>query len=161
MFAKRTPISLAAILLLGAGPAAAGEAKAHGDHHHHEAGSATLKLNDGRKWATDAVLRKHMEAFQATLAEKIPAIHEGKLDAAGYADLAGKLEEHLHAIMGECRLAPEADAQFHVLLVEFFAGIQAMKGDGDRMKGAVQIVRGLGTYETFFEHPGFEPPKHG
>ena len=102
-----------------------------------------------------------MDAFQSTLAAAIPAIHDRTLTAAQYAELAGKLEKHLHAIMSQCKLSPDADAQFHILLVEFFGGIETMKADGDRMKGAVRIVRGLGTYGEFFEHPGWKALKHG
>ncbi len=162
MFMKPTTSILATLLLVGSSAAGAAEHKEKDAHaHHHEAGAATLKLNHGKKWQTDTVLRSGMDAFQKTLAAAIPSIHEGKLDAAGYKELAGKLEKQLHGVMSQCKLEPATDAQFHILLVEFFGGIEAMKADGDRMQGAVRIVRALGTYGEFFEHPDWKPLKHG
>ena len=166
MFARSTKTSLAALALFASSAALAAEpsqkehAKSdeHAHHHHHEAG-ASLKLNDGKKWETDAALKRHMEAFQRTLAEKIPAIHDGKLKPEQYAKLAEELQKHLWAIMNECKLSPAADAQFHILLAEFFSGIEAMKKAD--MQGAVRVVRGLGSYADHFEHPGFVPLKHG
>lgn len=149
-----------AVLLLAAGTAGASEKTAAHEHHHAAAG-ATLRLNDGAKWPTDAALREGMEAFQSTLGAAIPAIHEGTLTPAQYTELAGKLEKQLASIMSGCKLSPQADAQFHLLLVEFFGGIETMKADGDRMQGAVRIVRGLGAYGKFFEHPGWKALEHG
>ncbi|WP_373048736.1 hypothetical protein [Vulgatibacter sp.] len=167
MFAKTTGITLAVWGLLAAGAASAeAPPKTHADHgkhehHDHGAPAGKLVLNAGAKWGTDAALRAGMEAFQHTLAEAIPAIHDGSFTPAQYAALAGNLEKQLASIMSQCKLPPEADAQLHILLVEFFGGIEAMKGEGDRMKGAVRIVRGLGTYGKFFEHPGWKPLVHG
>lgn len=35
-----------------------------------------------------------------------------------------------------------------------------MKKDGDRTKDAVQVIKGLSSYEKFFDHPGWKPLEH-
>jgi len=139
-------------------PAAAGHD--HGHDHGHQATGATLRLNDGKKWQTDAPLRAGMEALRDELQPHVKAIHTKNFSAEQYAALAGAIEGRLVSIMSECKLPPDVDAQLHVLLVDFFDGAKVMKAEGDRMKGVVKVVRGLEAYARHFEHPAWKPLAH-
>lgn len=139
---------------------AAGEKVVH-DHSAHD--QAVLQLDHGKKWTTDTALRDGMNAMRAAIAPQLPAIHHGKLDEAGYAKLAGSLEQSLMGIFAGCKLSPAADVQLHNLLVPMHAEIGRMK-DGatvtERRQAAVAVIDGLSAYGRFFEHPGWKALGH-
>jgi hypothetical protein len=125
--------------------------------HQHEAGAHTLRLDNGRKWSTDAPLRQGMSAVRDAVAADHRAIHTNKETAAQYKTLAGKIDGQIAYIVENCKLAPEADAQLHVVLAEIIAGSDLMKDtdQAKRREGAVKVVGALGTYPQYFDHPGW------
>jgi hypothetical protein len=148
-------MALSAAILL---PAAGAAAVEH-DHGAHDS-TATLELNAGAKWQTDPPLRAAMAALRDDVAASMEPIHEKKFTAAQYKELAGKVESRLHSIMAECKLPADADAQLHILLVEFFGGVKAMRGEADQRSGAVRIIRALQTYPKYFDHADWKPLAH-
>ncbi|MBI2394818.1 MAG: hypothetical protein HYV09_34935 [Deltaproteobacteria bacterium] len=147
-----------------AAPAAkAGEppaVRAHEHGHDHGGAPATLKLDDGKKWHTDDSLRAGMTAIRNDVQAALDPIHEGKYTPEDYEALGEKIDAHVQTIMSKCKLPPAVDAQIHVVLSEIFAGTSMMKKDGNRMGGAVKIIKALGSYADTFEHPGWQPIKH-
>lgn len=153
----------AAALVLGLGTAST--ARAADDHHHHHAthdGPAVkaLKLNDGKKWETDAPLRKSMAAIRGELANAWEPTHAGTYTAAQYAELAKRIEAQVALIVANCRLPPDADAQLHYVIADIVSGATTMKGDKDRMNGMISVVRALNAYPKFFVHDGWKPLAH-
>lgn len=137
-----------------------GGALAAADHAHHGEGSVQLQLNEGRKWTTDAPLRQGMSNMQAAMSKALPQIHHDKLDAAGYAALAKRLEGEMAYVVTNCKLDPDADAQLHLVLAQLGAGLEQMKADGDRRAGAVSVVDALDAYGAHFDHPGWQALRH-
>ena len=149
---------LAAGMFVWTSVALAAEEPSH-DHGHGEAG--TLQLHDGARWGTDAPLQAGMTAIREDMATALSEIHRNELPGEGYVDLAERIETHLTGIIENCKLTPEADAQFHVLLARLYGGVAAMKqGADDSRAGAVQVVRALEAYPDYFEHPGWQPLAH-
>ena len=148
----RRPAPWLVLLALAAPLAAVQPAAAQ---HDHEAGAHTLKLDNGKKWSTDAPLRQGMSAIRDAVAADHRAIHTDKETAAQYNALAGKIDGQIAYIVKNCKLAPEADMRLHVVLAEITAGSDLMKGtdQAKRKEGAVKIVRALGTYPQYFDHP--------
>ncbi len=108
-----------AALALGAGRSAFAE----DEHHHHAAGGSTkLSLDHGRKWATDEPLRANMTAIRAALSEKKAAIHHGTLAPDDYKALGTTIEAKVATIVAECKLAPAADANLHIVVAELLCG---------------------------------------
>jgi hypothetical protein len=159
MFEKIWVGGLVAALALSA-TAASAKAPSDHDHDHHGATGASLQLNGGKKWQTDAVMKANMEALRNDLAASIDAIHHRKFKPEEYRKLAATIESRVTKIISECKLEPEVDAQFHLLLPELFGGVNAMKGEGDQRAGAVRILRALDSYAEYFEHPGWKPIAH-
>lgn len=62
--------------------------------------------------------------------------------------------------VARCKLAPEVDAQLHLVLAQLFEGIATMRQEGRGMTGVVKVLRGLKSYAETFEHPGWKPVKH-
>ncbi len=139
---KQAAIALAFALAF-AGPAAAAEAP---HEHGHGTGEARLVLDHGRKWQTDAPLRKGMENIRAVLATR------QKPEA-----LAELINAEVAYIVQNCKLPEEADAQLHLLIAELLAGADAMKGEHPR-EGAERVARALDRYGELFDHPGWRKP---
>ena len=150
----RRPAPWLALLALVAPLAAVQPAAAQ---HEHEAGAHTLKLDNGRNWSTDAPLRQGMSVIRNAVAADHQSIHSDNETAAQYNALATKIDGQIAYIVKNCKLAPKADAQLHVVLAEIAAGSDLMKGadKAKRNEGVAKIVRALGTYPQYFDHPGW------
>lgn len=148
--------------LAAAGPTLA--ATEHATHQHeHGASAATLQLNAGKKWATDAALRQGMGAIRQALAGALPEIHDNRLPAQGYGKLAHTVEHEVSNIVANCKLTAEADAQLHVVVADLLAGAERMAGKakgGKRRDGAVQVIGALDKYAAYFDDAGFKPIAH-
>jgi hypothetical protein len=129
--------------------------------HEHAAGEAhSLKLNAGKKWRTDAPLRKAMGEIRALLAAQHQAIENDRLKAADYAALGAKVEAQVGYIVQNCKLDPEADANLHLILEDVVAGADAMQGKAKDLTpkaGAGRVIAGLSNYGKYFDHRGWRP----
>lgn len=145
----------AAVVSLSAGGAfAAGEAHSHGARH------GELTLDHGRKWLTDGALRQGMSEIRAVMAEALPQAHSGRLDVTGYARVADRVTSQIDYVTANCKLAPEADAQLHLVLAEIIDGADDMKKGRKPVDGMVKILGGLDAYGKHFDHPGWTPLAH-
>lgn len=132
--------------------------------HQHEQGAATAKLHlkDGKKWQTDDVLRQSMVSIKDAFAPRLPAIHENKLDAKSYDELAAKVNTEVANIVKNCHLEKDADEMLHLVIADMLAGAEAMSGKDQkvtRQAGAVQVVHSLDSYGKYFDHPGWQSLK--
>lgn len=153
-----TGLGLALALSLTTLPAMAEEEHDHGDVH-----SVELQLNAGQKWQTDAPLRQAMRGIGEALNSSLDDIHNNKLDAAGYAALAGEVNQQVAYMVENCELEPEADAQLHIVIYRMMDSAQVMEKDGDiqeKRNGAVQLVGALDSYAQYFEDANFVKPVH-
>lgn len=141
----------------------AAEKSAHKHDHDHGAAPVELDLNNGKKWSTDAPLRKGMENIRNTMDAALHDIHEGKLSAAKYGGLSRKVNGEVGHIVANCKLEPKADAQLHLVIADILEGVEAMEGKTRKVKretGAVKVVGALEKYGTYFDHPNWQPIKH-
>jgi hypothetical protein len=157
MFIRRTTVtavSVAALVLAAGMPSFAADTHQHGASAPHK-----LVLDHGRKWATDAPLRKNMAEIRAALAARHAGIHEGTITADDYRALGTLVEARVARIVAECKLEPAADANLHLIVADLIAGADAMQGKSKATpaSGAVQTVRALNEYGKFFNHPGWKP----
>lgn len=151
---SRYGLILAAALALSVAPAYAADPA----HEHDAHAAAALKLDNGQKWKTDAPLRKGMTNIKAAVQPNLLAIHENRLKAANYQTLAKRTNTQIAFMVENCKLAPDADAQLHLIIAELGAAADAMAGKDktqSRQKGAQQLVHALETYGEFFDHPGW------
>ncbi len=147
-----TAITLATLNLSGAAIAA--------DPHAHDHGSAPakLQLDHGKKWPTDAALRRGMEAIRGAVRGAPAPLHKGNAKPGDYADLGKRVESEVGRIVQECKLPPEADAQLHLVVAELIAGADAMKGAKDPKAGRAGLVKvdgALKSYAKYFDHPNW------
>ena len=153
----------AAGLALGLAAGGSLAADAHRHEHDHGAAPARLELNNGKKWETDAPLRKGMESIRGSMDAALHDIHENKLSAAKYGELAKKVNGEVNGIVASCKLDPKADAQLHLVIADILEGVEAMEGKAKKVKrqaGAVKVIGALEKYGAYFDHPGWQPLKH-
>lgn len=154
MFAKKILMLLAAFGLSIGGAIAA-------DHHHsheHGAAPAKLTLDNGKKWPTDDALRQGMGNIRNRMEASLHAIHENRLSLVQYAELAKKVQAEVGNIVANCKLAPKADAQLHIVVANILEGAEVMASQvkkSKRQAGAIRIVGALDKYNTYFDHPGW------
>jgi hypothetical protein len=130
------------------------------DVHSHGAGAVeSLKLHAGKKWASDAPLRKGTTEIRNAIAANKDAIHAGKLTDAAYDALAAKIDAQVSYLVTNCKLPADADAQLHLVLAQVMQGTSAMKGKEKTMSrraGVESIVQALEAYSRHFDHPGWK-----
>jgi hypothetical protein len=157
---NRLVLAALATLSLAAGSALAAN---HAHDHGHAAATASLQLNAGKKWETDAPLRKAMAEIRRQMAGSLHAIHENRLSAKGYGRLAQAVEKAVGDMVANCKLGAQADEQLHIVIAYLLAGAEQMAGKtqpGKRMDGAVQVIGALDSYGRYFDDPGFRPIAH-
>ncbi|HEY0884198.1 MAG TPA: hypothetical protein VGE20_02895 [Ramlibacter sp.] len=150
--------AVAASFAMASAPALAAGAKA--EHDHHAAAPAKLALDHGKKWGTDEALRSGMERIRSAVEPQLAAAHAGKVSPADYAALAGKVENEVAGIVGNCKLEPKADAMLHLVIADLGAGTEAMAGKAKKAKpeqGLVKVASAVNNYGRYFDHPGFKP----
>ncbi|MBK9446027.1 MAG: hypothetical protein IPO00_08005 [Betaproteobacteria bacterium] len=160
---------LGAICMSIAGASIAAAPAAPGPAHKHEHGAATstpaatLQLNAGRKWETDAPLRQAMASIRQEMAAALHDIHENRLSAKGYGKLAQKVETEVGNMIANCKLGTQADEQLHIVITDLLGGAERMAGKvkgAKRQNGAVQVIGALEKYATYFDDAGFKPIEH-
>ncbi len=152
---KQAVIALAASVAFTAPGFAAEDAHSHG----HGAGDAKLELNHGKQWPTDEPLRKGMESIRGAVAKNVKAIHANKATPGEYEALAKTVSTEVAGIVQNCKLAPDADAQLHLVIGEMMAGAEAMEGKAKgetRRAGAERVAKALNAYGKHFNHPGWK-----
>jgi hypothetical protein len=133
------------------------------DHHHgnHGAGGAKPGLNQGKKWETDAPLRKGMESIRDTLQSNMHKVHEGKVSAADYAAMGTKIDAEIQGIFANCKLSPEADQVLHGVLEPMMSGTKMLQGkEGKPSAGYMKLMKAVNEYGTLFNHPGWKNVSH-
>lgn len=151
--------SLATALVAAALALGAGQPGFAADVHSHAASApATLALDHGKKWTTDAPLRQRMSEVRALMAPRLGPIHDGKLPPADYRALGTAVEAKVAAIVAECKLPPDADAMLHLIVADLVAGADIMQGKvaGDPAEGAHKVVTAANAYGRYFDHKGWK-----
>lgn len=130
------------------------------EHRHGDAMPHKIELNAGKKWETDAPLRKGMSAIRAAVATAIADAHGGKGAPAMYDASAKEVGARVADIVKTCKLTPKADAQLHIVVGEIMDGVEAMEGKQagkQRVAGLVAVAKAANTYGEHFAHPGWKP----
>jgi len=152
-------MSFKTILLIGYGITVLGavltvSAAISGERSASETSGPTL--DHGKKWATDAQLRRNMSDLRKIVSNGI-GIDPVKSTQADYRILGDRIQTQVAAIVGQCKLAPEADEVFHTFIAEIIAGVLILQGQTTQPphRGLQTIVRALDRYGIYFDQPGW------
>ncbi|HLT27981.1 MAG TPA: hypothetical protein VK047_14965 [Zeimonas sp.] len=144
--------------------AGAAHSHSHAHSHAHDGDGPMLRLDDGRKWATDEALRASMARIGAAVEATLPVVHAGRMNDSQYDALGREIDAQVANIVQNCELEPAADEVLHAILATMLEGNEALQGKharASRSEGVVHVVRSLEQYADHFEHPGFRAPKPG
>lgn len=128
-------------------------------HDHGAAAPQKIELNAGKKWATDAPLRKAMTGIKASVDRTLPAAHAGKAKAADFDAFGQAVTAQVAYIVENCKLDPKADEQLHTVIGEILQGTemaQGKQGEQERASGVVKVAQALNAYGSHFQHPGWK-----
>ena len=128
-------------------------------HDHGKSAPHKLELNAGKKWGTDDALRKAMSGIQTSVAQTLPAAHAGKASAADYDAFGKDVTAQVTYMVENCKLAPQADAQLHIIVADLMAGVEAAQGkhgEKKRASGVVKVAQAANAYGKHFDHAGWK-----
>ena len=151
-------VFVAGLFFVAASSPAVAAAEEHHHHGHETNEPQKLELNVGKKWSTDAALRKAMNDINQAMAKAVPLIHHNKFEDANYQSLATLIGQKVGYAIEHCKLEPKADAMLHLIIAELSAGADTMAGQTthSRHDGAVQILNALKSYGQYFQHRGWK-----
>jgi len=136
-------------------------ALAAGPHMHDgPASDVQLRLNHGKKWPTDDVLRRGMDEIRVAMTQSLTPIHNNVFTPAQYEALAARIQTQIDHVVANCKLPEQADQQLHPVLEQIIVGAADMKTGAGRNQGATKIVRALTQYGEHFDHVGWQPLEH-
>lgn len=153
----RRKIIITTALVIGLSTASPLQAAEVPVHEGHATGELTLSLNAGNKWQGDENMINGMNTIRAAFSPRMHAIHAGSLSAAEYKALASDIQGQVDFMVANCKLTPEADEQFHIVLGQILKGISDMEKSSTPDTGAVRIVSAMNSYGDYFVHPGWQP----
>jgi len=146
------PVAAAALAILAWAPPAL--AQDHANHSGHGAPAAPAVTG---RFTPDATLSNEMAEARSAFAERLSAIHAGKLDGADYVALGAALEGRVTTIVRECKLPPDAGAVLHVTIARMLTAASTMKRGSStpeqRRDAAVAAVRAYDDYGARFDDP--------
>lgn len=152
MFTGKLLVS--SLIALGLAFAPVGVPAAEPDAH---AGVVRIKLDNGKKWPTDAALRRGMSEIRLAMVDTLTPIRRNEFSPGAYETLAKHVQAQVDYIVANCQLPEQADHQLHMVLEQMLEGIAAMKADTGQAQGAGKISHALDLYGAHFDHAGWQP----
>jgi len=151
-------VGLIIIVLIAAGYALRSHFQhSHGHEHAHDHEASVLSLNDGQRWETDKSLRLGMQRTRDAVALQLPVGSPPALPPAQAKALADTVQKNVTYLIQNCRLAPAADANLHVIINDLMAGAALLTIDGPSGEGLVRLRHALEAYPRYFNHPNWSP----
>lgn len=156
----RISFPFVAVLLgaMAATPVLPAAAQAHAGHH----ATTPAQPGTGKRWATDAPLRKGMAEIRIAVGALQPGEgrHIGPEQAAA---LATRVEGQVAYLVANCKLEPQADAALHAIIARLLQGAAALKADPSDLGARATLRQALQDYPRQFDDPGWttsEPEEH-
>lgn len=103
--------------------------------------------------ATDATLREAMDGVRNAVEAFAHARH-GHMGPAQVRALADHLDSQVARVFRDCRLAPDADASLHTLLLTILAADRAMRETPGDFGPVDAMNRAIADYARLFDDPG-------
>lgn len=151
---NRFAFALAFAAAVGLSAVAAAANDAHGGH---DARHSEPTLNHGKKWPTDGALRHGMSEIRRLVADALPKVHRGGLDAGA---VSQKIMAHVDYVTANCKLPEDADAQLHIVLAGIIDGAEQMTAADSAADGMATVAGAIEAYGRTFDHPGWLPLAH-
>ncbi len=124
------------------------------DHKHaKEEHSQHLSLNNGKKWNTDATLKKNMAAMRKEFHVAHQMMSDTKKPTQTFNDLAATIKSATTDIVKNCKLDPKADTTLHVVLGKLLNAADELGHEKAAANAMKNVHTALNTYADYFDHP--------
>lgn len=143
--------AIAVLLCVAATHPAAAQAHSHRSPGHVPATPATAQRH-----ATDAPLREGMRGIR-TAVDALGHYEHGHMGPEQAALLASQIQDHVNGIIANCRLAPEADAALHAVIVPLMTHAAALEAEPTKLDAIPPMRQALADYAARFDDPAFAP----
>ena len=143
---------VAALLCVAVSSQASAQAHAHSKPGYVPATAAPTVPS--QRHATDAPLREGMQGIRSAV-DALGHYEHGHMGPEQAAILAGRIQDHVNDIIANCKLAPEADAALHAIIVPLTTHAAALKADPTKLDEIPPMRQALGDYAARFDDPGF------
>ena len=152
----RTAVPAIAVLLCAMlAPAALPvTAQDHAGHHAPAPAATPAKPAPGKRWATDAPLRKGMAEIRAAV-DALRHYEHGHLGPKDAATLATTVESQVAYLVANCKLEPQADAALHGIIARLLQGAAALKANPKDTAALATLRQALQDYPRQFDDPGW------
>ncbi|MDI9237770.1 DnrO protein [Lysobacter sp. LF1] len=150
--ARLTLLGATIVALLMAVPAMAQSGSHAGHSAHSPAARPTTGPTTGQRWATDAPLRDGMARIRQAVGA-LDHLQHGHAPPALAPTLAGQIQSAVNDMIASCKLAPDADAALHGLLVKFIAGAEAVRTGPVTPDTLKPMQAALAQYPVLFDDP--------
>lgn len=128
---------------------------AHAAHATHRAPDATRPAGtSAQRWASDAALREGMGRVQVALRE----LHHhaaGHAPAAAVQEQATQIEAAIRFLFANCKLAPDADAALHQILLPLLKAAQRLQNNPADHDAIAALHTAVAAYPLQFDDPGW------
>ncbi len=107
-----------------------------------------------KRWASDAALREGMGRVQAALKEL--RHHElGHMPLAAVREQAAQIEAAIRFLFANCRLAPDADAALHSILLPLLQSAKHLQSEPADRATVAALRAAVAPYPRQFDDPGW------
>ena len=127
-------------------------------HHHHShshknhTNDKGLTLNQGQKWETDEVMRNNMERIHSGLLKLKKAEKSGMAVQTDYLSFYATVQSATETIITNCRMSPEMDQAYHVILEKMLEEAEKLKDTGTQKNVSDEFVSAFMQYQKYFDH---------
>lgn len=128
-------------------------ADAHAQHGHDTAAAPAPPT--GQRWATDAPLQDGMGRIRQAVTA-LEHYQHGHLDATQASNATRLIDAAVNDMIANCKLAPDADAALHGLLVKFIAGAEVVRSGQDVSDAITSMQGALAQYPAQFDDPTWD-----
>jgi hypothetical protein len=146
------PLTLLCVAGLTGMPA---HAENHTSHHLPDAARHAAPTT-GQGWGTDVPLREGMQDVRAAV-DALGHYEHGHMGPEQAVVLAEKIESDVRDIIANCKLAPDADAALHAIIVPLMQNAGALKREPHKLEAIAPMRQALEQYARQFDDPGAVP----
>ncbi len=143
-------LAAALACMLGAAAVQAAPERAHDDHAAHAA-NAPIAV-PATRWATDAPLREGMGRVHTAL-DELRHYEMGHMPVGMALERVASIEDATTYMFAHCKLAADADAALHGMLVPLLAAAQRLKKNPQDMAAVVAMRSAVADYPRYFDDP--------
>ena len=120
--------------------------------HHHRMEATAPILNKGKKWATDAVMKRNMDQIEKKFHEVEQLIKAKKITDSDYVNFSQLLIDSTQDIINNCKLEPKADETFHTaVLAPMLQAASELKNKDQQKSGLEKVRHALLQYPKYFK----------